>query len=139
MFGLFITAIASLTLSYDQDKVIRTVLISLAICSIVLFWFVPFITTNLKPLDQYFHKALLNNFWNRVLIACVLISICSFIFRQSFNMTRFDMLTFSCMIFTIYLLSVTLVNKSELLIAFSYINDSLLSKLKRRESEELNG
>lgn len=139
LFGLFITAIASLTLSYDQDKVIRTVLISLAICSIVLFWFVPFIGHKFKTISQYFHKALLNNFWNRVLIACVLISICSFIFRQSFNMTRFDMLTFSCMIFTIYLLSVTLVNKSELLIAFSYINDSLLSKLKRRESEELNG
>ena len=37
LFGLFITAIASLTLSYDQDKVIRTVLISLVY--VRLFYF----------------------------------------------------------------------------------------------------
>lgn len=138
LFGLFITAIASLTLSYYQDKLITTVQICVAISSIVLFWIVPFIGHRFKSVGQYFRKAPLNNFWNRVLIAVVLVSLCTFFFRQSFEMTRFDMLVFGCIIFTIYLLSVTLVNKSELLIAFSYINDSLLSKLKRRVREESN-
>ncbi|NLB48412.1 MAG: hypothetical protein GX813_00970, partial [Erysipelotrichia bacterium] len=137
--GIFLAVILSLTLPIFNDGLMKVVMIAVASIFFLLYWLLPLIGNNVKSAKQYFDIAFFGvakETFMSVTLTVLIGIICSFLMRQLLFVDHFMVAIYICLLFTIYLLCIGLGDKKEQLIAFSYINDSLLGKLKRHAKEE---
>jgi len=140
--GISISLLLSFTLPITSNHFVGYIYLSLAILSLLVFLVAPLFDRSVKNVTDYFKTIVRQNIINNFLTITLTVFagiISSFILRQFFLVDVFSSMIYVFFVLAIYLWSFSILNKNEQLIAFSYINGSLLGKMKKYIIEEQHG